>query len=293
MAKKKASGDEIKTEAEMIKALRRHFCGPSYALLTGVTNGTGRNNTNEADAIAMSIWPSRGLYLIGIEIKVSRSDWLRELKNPAKAESIARYCDQWCIAAGSESIVQISELPKPWGLLVPGPGGNLKVAKAPAQIRAKAIDKRFLAAVFRRVVEQFVSRSEVFALRAQMREEVIESVKAGHESDLNDQRFRIEKLEERNRELSQLLGYNLGHIASRASLNASQIVNDLAGLESYSSLLCKINTCLVHTRSAQENLPEITQGLERLRLLVNSLSEMKHGPTTAQMDPSGQVSDAD
>ena len=45
------------------------------------------------------VWPSRGLYLHGFEIKVHRNDWLRELKNPAKAEEIAGYCHFWWVVA--------------------------------------------------------------------------------------------------------------------------------------------------------------------------------------------------
>ena len=45
------------------------------------------------DAVIMSLWPSRGLELHGVEIKVSRADWKREAADPAKAEAIAAYCD--------------------------------------------------------------------------------------------------------------------------------------------------------------------------------------------------------
>ena len=71
--------------ADVRAALARKFCAPEYALFYEVANATGSAATRSADAIAMGLWPSRGLYLQGFEIKVSRSDWLSELKNPAKA----------------------------------------------------------------------------------------------------------------------------------------------------------------------------------------------------------------
>jgi len=51
------------------------------------------------------LWPSRGLHLMGFEIKAGRGDWLRELKDPGKAEGIAAYCDQWWVVAPAEVIV--------------------------------------------------------------------------------------------------------------------------------------------------------------------------------------------
>src|SRR4051812_18306594 len=76
------------TARDLVAALERRVPRPEYVLLeqvrgaTGITEGADRS----ADAIAMSVWPSRGLELHGFEVKVSRGDWLRELREPAKAE---------------------------------------------------------------------------------------------------------------------------------------------------------------------------------------------------------------
>ena len=101
---------------DIITLLRQRFAAPAFAFLTGVANGTGGVRVRTADAIAMSVWPSRGLRLHGFEVKVSRSDWKRELENPAKAESVCTFCDHWWIAA-PDGVVERSELPPTWGLL--------------------------------------------------------------------------------------------------------------------------------------------------------------------------------
>ena len=76
-------------------ALRFSFPEDQYALLFEVRNSTGYGKRiRSADALAMSLWPSRGLELIGFEIKRSRIDWLKELSQPEKAEEICRFCDQ-------------------------------------------------------------------------------------------------------------------------------------------------------------------------------------------------------
>ena len=97
---------------------------------------------------AMGLWPSRGLHLHGFEIKVSRSDWLRELKSPAKADKMFRYFDRWWLAVADKDIVRNGELPETWGLLVMD-----KIVKTAPELEAAPMTREFLAAIMRRVGE--------------------------------------------------------------------------------------------------------------------------------------------
>lgn len=142
----------ITTSGAVIAALREKFAPPDYALLTEVPNGTGGHKTRSADALVMSLWPSRGLTLTGIEVKVSRSDWLNELKNPAKADAVCRYCDHWYIAVGDGDIVRDGELPPTWGLFAPK-NGKLVIKKQAPDLEAVPTTRAFMAAIFRRVNE--------------------------------------------------------------------------------------------------------------------------------------------
>lgn len=63
------------TAADIEAALARIYSQPEWAILFDVGNATGGRATRRADAVAMSLWPSRGLELYGFEIKVSRADW--------------------------------------------------------------------------------------------------------------------------------------------------------------------------------------------------------------------------
>ena len=140
------------TTAEIYAGLEARFCHPAWALVTEVRNATGVvAKERYADALAMSLWPSRGLSLEGIEVKASRSDWTRELKNPAKADAISGYCDRWWVAVGHRDIVRTGELPDAWGLLAPGKTGKtLEVLKeAPRNEKTQPIDRAFLASLFR------------------------------------------------------------------------------------------------------------------------------------------------
>jgi hypothetical protein len=57
------------TEFELFQALRPLYPAREYALLPQVANGTGAGSKRHCDALALSLWPSRGLYLTGFEMK--------------------------------------------------------------------------------------------------------------------------------------------------------------------------------------------------------------------------------
>jgi hypothetical protein len=148
---KHKSNFRFATAAEMRKAVRARY-GSSSAVFDEVGNGTGSNCRRHADMVAMGLWPSRGLFLEGIEIKVSRSDWLSELRAPEKADAVGKFCDFWWLAIGDPSIVHEGELPANWGLLVLD-GEKLKLAKQATKLEAAPLDRTFVAALLRRAAE--------------------------------------------------------------------------------------------------------------------------------------------
>ncbi len=105
-------------EQAMFLQLRQLFPKKEYALLPQVGNATGMFTRRHADAVALSLWPSRGIHLHGFEIKCDRRDWKRELENPEKAEEIAQFCHYWWVVVSDPSIVEEGELPAGWGLIV-------------------------------------------------------------------------------------------------------------------------------------------------------------------------------
>jgi hypothetical protein len=148
------------TEASLTVALKNRFAGSAYAFLPQVANGTGGAKSRTADALVMSLWPSRGLDLIGFEIKISRSDWLQELKRPEKAETIAKYCDAWYIVVASEEIVKLGELPSAWGLMAPK-GKVLRIVKEATFTPATPITRSFLAALLRNASGAIVPKAQI------------------------------------------------------------------------------------------------------------------------------------
>lgn len=137
-------------------ALKVRYPAPAWALFFEVASGTGYSSRRYADALAMSLFPSRGLEIHGFEVKRDRGDWLRELKNPQKADEIASYCDYWWMVT-PEGVINLEELPKPWGWLL-YKEEFLNQKKAAKTLKAKSLSRPFVAALLRRANE-FVERS--------------------------------------------------------------------------------------------------------------------------------------
>ena len=136
------------TEQELFEAIRKSR--DPWAVLPQLANGTGRHASRTADAVAMSLWPSRGMEVHGFEIKVSRSDWQRELSMPEKAESIFAYCDRWFVVVPvGSNIVRDSELPRTWGLCEVNADGELSVTLPAPTLTPQPLDRTFIASVMR------------------------------------------------------------------------------------------------------------------------------------------------
>lgn len=74
-----------------------------------------------ADYLALDCWGNYGPEhqrhpLLGFEVKISRSDYLREIKDPGKSEPFRRVCTEWYVVVSDPTIVR-DDLPDGWGLL--------------------------------------------------------------------------------------------------------------------------------------------------------------------------------
>jgi len=185
-------------------AIRERFCQPEYATFFEVANKTG-GASRYADAIAMNLFPSRGLELHGFEIKVSRSDWLNELKNPEKAEEIAKFCERWWIVC-TENVVVREELPPTWGLLVFKDGKLRQIIAAP-KLKAQPLTKSFIAALLRRANELDATQLNVEV------EKRVAQIKLDYENRLQRELdFRTRKQAEilkRTAEIKEICGIDL------------------------------------------------------------------------------------
>jgi len=164
------------TTAQIEDALCLRYPKESHALIFGVRDKAGFAANRTGDAVAVGLWPSRGLEIEGFEIKASRSDWLRELKDHAKAEALFQFCDRWWIATGDASIAQAHEIPPKWGLLVYS-GGRLRVSIQAEKLEPKQITRSFLASLMKRVMAQAPSEEQLRRVREEAAREANNSCK--------------------------------------------------------------------------------------------------------------------
>ena len=99
--------------------------------------------TRIADFIAVDKY-STTQAIHGHEVKVSRADWLSELRDPAKADAIKRFCDFWWLVVPDASIVKPGELPEDWGLIVQS-GGKLRAKVAAPRLTPEPLTLDFIA----------------------------------------------------------------------------------------------------------------------------------------------------
>lgn len=141
--------------SDVCRALAKTYCHPEWAILFEVPNATGARHSRIADAVAMSVWPSRGLHVHGMEIKVTRYDWLKnEKQNPAKAEEFYNRCDFFWVVT-PEGIINDGELPPTWGHIIVTEKLTTRIkVHAPVNPAPKPLDRSFLAALMRAMQKQ-------------------------------------------------------------------------------------------------------------------------------------------
>lgn len=227
------------TSGDIRAALVDRFPTSSHALMFEVGNGTGHKTSRHADAVVMGLWPSRGLEVEGVEIKVSRQDWLNELKQPEKAEAVAQYCDRWWIAAPA-GMVKPDELPASWGLLELPEGKALRIKVQAPKLTPKDLDRSFVAAMLRRaseadagMVDRLVAK-KLEGLRARDAEELERKIG-----------IRTQKAEEGMKKIAEIekeLGFSLSGWTTSADIAAaikfamkSGLVGKYGTLESFAN----------------------------------------------------------
>lgn len=148
------------------EALKVLFPSPAHTLLQEVRNGTGyTRGPRTIDALCLSTWPSRGLWMAGIEIKTYLGDWRREIDNPEKAEAIAKYCHYWYAAVPFSIAEQVTQtLPKTWGLIVVKE--KAKIAVEAERLTPKPPDFLLLCSIMRNFSESYVPKGMVDDLAA-------------------------------------------------------------------------------------------------------------------------------
>lgn len=236
----------MKTE-EIKRLLRQRYAAPEWAIAFEVANSTGGAARRYADAIAMNLWPSRGFAINGFEIKVSRSDWKKELSQPGKADVIWQFCDFWTLVAPKGVLAHTSELPMGWGYIEAGPNGLRQVVNPEKRDEATPPTKGFVAAMLRRTFDKSDAhfQKEIAAAVAALTaaeptgKVVLTKRSAPQPAPGSDVRDKYEKLKAERDRFEQLTGiklsaYNIGGAEQHAERfkTANRLLSNLKILRS-------------------------------------------------------------
>lgn len=189
MAKKKKA--KPLTARELHERLESRYPLPEWVYLREVMNATGWSGSRTADAVSLSCYPSRGLRLLGFELKSSRADVTKELKDPDKAENVQQYCDLWYLVVGRSDLVSDDEVPANWGVIVPH-GSGLRIRKEAPVLEPVGWPREFVASMLRNAHKGNFGEREIRKARSQAWQEA----EAAYERD-------VEQWKERHRELER------------------------------------------------------------------------------------------
>lgn len=122
----------------------------AYTVLLEARAGVGYDPGADGrlDAVIGANWRADGgRRLIGIEVKASRSDWLRELRDHGKRRTAEATCSELWVVAWS-GVVKPEELPPDWGLLERR-GSVLATVRAAVPRKVEHVPLGFALSLFR------------------------------------------------------------------------------------------------------------------------------------------------
>ncbi|WP_049562220.1 hypothetical protein [Nonomuraea sp. SBT364] len=127
--------------SQLMDALISHYRKPGTEqdgeILLPEVAAPGSNR--RCDLLRIGVWASRGHGIDVHELKTSRSDWLRELDEPAKAEAWWPYSSRFWVVA-SARMIRPEEIPTGWGLMEPPDRANrrrFRIVVKPAERQPK------------------------------------------------------------------------------------------------------------------------------------------------------------
>ena len=132
--------DQVRwTERLVLDALHRRLCVRDRqvgSLRFAVAEKVGISPTSPhriLDLVAVDTWRSTGYALHGFEVKISRSDLLRELRDLGKSRVFTDQLDTFTIAAPGDVLRGWKDLPIPpeWGVLAVAETGTPRSLRRP------------------------------------------------------------------------------------------------------------------------------------------------------------------
>lgn len=142
--------------------LREKYQRDRYALFFNVPDAVSLDARRRIDAVAVGIWRSVGRDISGFELKVSRSDWLREVKQVDKADPFIKVCDFFWLVTADEKIAKLNEIPACWGWMSATKHG-LRVQRPATRLPGSGdtVPVNFMLGILRLLQDNLVNSADV------------------------------------------------------------------------------------------------------------------------------------
>jgi hypothetical protein len=198
------------TSTDIKIALRTRYPAGQYALMFEVSNGTGAQIKRYADAVAMGMWASHGMEIEGIEIKISRADFKKELADHQKSDEVMRYCNRWWLACPKD-LIKPDELPSTWGLLELQENGTLRQKIAAPKLKPIDLDRNFIAAMLRRHAQHGAEETHklIAAGIAEKEKEIRDRYDRKYQIDVSHRNKRLAEAEKSFADIKEKTGIDL------------------------------------------------------------------------------------
>jgi hypothetical protein len=255
------------TAVELHLGMQKIFSAPGYTYMREVRNATGFDATRSADALALGMYQSRGLELWGMEMKVSRSDWVKELGQADKAESWLRFCDRWALVVSDQAMVEPGELPSTWGLYAPVKG-KLKCLTPCPRLKPQPLTRIALTALL-----YASSKVDEAVIRRRIDAEVQQAKQAMYDRNQYDADA-YRRLSARVKAFEQHSGINLEYKDEERMKEIGTVVNMI--LAGTAGIQRRLDTVEYAVQAVKEMVPAMERQLELLKAAQAMEEEVAH-----------------
>ena len=171
-------------------------------------------NNAQCDFLAIESWAARGHEVIGHEVKISMTDWKKELSQPEKAEVFARYCHRWYVVMPHDLAQKVKhEVPPNWGLLAVWESGTIRELQKPVKRKPEPIPQSWFIGWLAQIDRQYKRRLPGMVAEASATKiaAAIEKASSDVEERVRNRTERLVDLDERVRLFAQEVGIDIRH----------------------------------------------------------------------------------
>lgn len=140
----------VDTRAIMAALRDRHQGEWAFFAELRIGTGYGKDAEQRLDAWAMNLWPSSSFRRVTYEIKISRGDFLRELREPLKRRAGLLVSNEFYFAA-PKGLITVDSLPPECGLVEVDGAHTARVVRSAPWRDTSPASWRFVASLVRRV----------------------------------------------------------------------------------------------------------------------------------------------